>query len=144
MKRPLIDAVLALCVLAVLAVAARQDLALTFQHTGRARLAAGDAVAAEAAFRRAGTLGGDAASLAYDLGVARYRQGDFAGAQRAFAAAMATSSPDALAAAQFNRANSGFVERHWTWVGRDMWHISRSHKIRAQLIFVNTRMPWQE
>jgi tetratricopeptide (TPR) repeat protein len=108
MKRPLIALVLALCVLAVLAVAGRQDLALMFQHTGRARLATGDAVAAEAAFRRAGTLGGDAASLAYDLGVARYRQGDFTGAQRAFAAAMATSSPAVLAAAQFNRANCGF------------------------------------
>lgn len=108
MKRRLIRAVLTACLLLGLGLAVRHDLARLFEQQGRARAEAADLAGAESAFRRAAWLGGDAAVLAFDLGIGLYRNGDFTQARQQFAAALATSAPDRVAAAHYNRGNSLF------------------------------------
>jgi tetratricopeptide (TPR) repeat protein len=108
MKRRLRTVVVALCVLAGLGLALRHDVIDLLQARGRAQLQQGDVASARAAFARAVGLGGDSAPLTYDLGVALYRHGDFAGAQQKFAIAMGATAPDLAVAARFNRGNSVF------------------------------------
>jgi tetratricopeptide (TPR) repeat protein len=66
----------------------------------------GDLAAAETSLRRVRALGGEAAPLAYNLGVARYRRGEFGSARAQFSATLA--EPELAAASHFNRGNSAF------------------------------------
>ena len=103
-----IKAILILLALVSLIYMLRQDLAGWARQRGNERLLAGDMPGAEAGYRQAGELGMDAAPLAYNLGVSLYRRGEFAGAQRQFAAALAKAGPGLKSAAHYNRGNCAF------------------------------------
>jgi len=97
-----------LLTLAGLAIILRHDLANLARYLGSARLQAGDVMGAAAAFRHAVALGGDAAPLAYNLGVSLYRKGEYLRAREQFAAALATAGPNLRAATLYNRGNCQF------------------------------------
>lgn len=112
MKRRLLKVVVAQLVLAGLAmgfaITLRQDLANLALYQGSARLQAGDLAGAESALRRVAALGGEVAPLAYNLGVSRYRKGEFVQARQQFAAALSSRDPNLAAAARYNQGNSRF------------------------------------
>jgi len=101
-------AILALLVMAALAHTLRHDLAHLAVYQGNARLQAGDASGAAAAWQRAVTLGREAAPLAYNLGVSGYRKGEYAQARKQFAAALATAAPNLREALHYNLGNCQF------------------------------------
>lgn len=108
MMRRLMHAAVILLALVGLSLSLRHDLADLALRQGNSRLLAGDLAGAEAAFRRAVALGSEAAPLAYNLGVSHYRRGEFAQAQRQFAAALATAGPALRGAIHYNLGNCGY------------------------------------
>ncbi len=75
---------------------------------GLQALARGDADAAAQAFERARMDAPDDPVVRYDLGVSRYRQGDFAAAARQFATAVEVPDADLAFAARHNLGNACF------------------------------------
>jgi tetratricopeptide (TPR) repeat protein len=108
MRRHWLAKAVILLALAGLAVAVRRDIAELAVYQGRALLRAGDVVGAETAFGRALALGGTDTSLAYDLGVGLYRQGEFGKAQQRFTAALAAAEGELAVASYYNRGNCWF------------------------------------
>ncbi len=108
MNRRWIEILLILCALAGLLAALRLDLAELFAAQGMTRLQAGDTSGAARAIQRSVALGGDPAPLGYNLGVALYRAGKFAEAQRQFALALAQARPNLTANLHYNLGNSAY------------------------------------
>jgi tetratricopeptide (TPR) repeat protein len=101
----LIKTAMIVALLVMLAFSLWHDLVQLARRQGDDRLRANDPSAAEIAFRRAVMLGGDDVSLAYNLGVAFYRKGDFVEARQQFSAALSRASPELAAAIHYNMGN---------------------------------------
>ncbi len=114
MNRRWIETLLFLCALAGVLAALRLDLADLFAAQGMARLQVGDTTGAERAIQRSVALGGDAAPLTYNLGVALYRAGKFAEARKQFAHALTQARPKLMPNLHYNLGNSAYrqAERH--------------------------------
>ena len=128
MKRLLVRAGALMLILAVLGFALRHDLIEWNLRQGDVRLRAGDAAGAAAALRQANLLGATAAPLAFNLGVSRYRKGDYANAREYFSTALSTASPRLAAAIHFNLGNSAFRQAE-TVAGRDQPAANRLFRI---------------
>jgi tetratricopeptide (TPR) repeat protein len=92
--------------LAALAIALRMDAANFFVWRGNAEMRAGNAAAAQAAFRRSMALGKESAPLRFNLAVSLYKVGEFEEARQQFEAVLATAGPDLTAATLYNRGNT--------------------------------------
>lgn len=91
--------------LVALGVSLWHDLVRLAWHQGDSRLHGNDVSGAEVAFRRAIALGGGSAPLHHNLGVSLYRQGEFAAAERQFAAALASADSQLAAVIRYNLGN---------------------------------------
>lgn len=106
--RRLFPALALMLVLAGLGATWRHDLAVSRHRQGRELLAAGDPRGALELLRRAEHGGTDSAALAFDVGVALYRLGDFPLARERFARASGAAEPGLRAAALYNLGNCAF------------------------------------
>lgn len=106
--RRVVEILLVLLLLADLGASLRHDLALSCWRQGSERLAERDNAGALALLRRAERGAPGSRAIAYDTGVALYRQGDLTQARERFAAASQAADPLLRTAALYNLGNCAF------------------------------------
>jgi len=109
----------------------RIDLANYFAAESWALLQRGDLPGAERALNRSDNFGGEPAPLLFHQGVAAYRSGKFAEAQRHFSKALTQAPPALQPALQFNLGNSAYRQAE-KLAGSDRTSAERLYRQAAQ------------
>ncbi len=111
--------------------ALRSDLAEYFAAESWAQLQRGDLPGAERALKRSASFGGEPAPLLFHQGVAAYRSGKFAEAQRHLSKALTLAPPALQPALQYNLGNCAYRQAE-NLAGNDRTSAERQYRQAAQ------------